>query len=319
LNPFSPGSLAYRLLAVFYGNIWSGSAAVIVFFVISGFCIHFPFAASLRRPRWKEFYSRRFIRILVPGLLAVPFILVIGLPINFFHQAILWSLLAELIYYTLYPALRGAQLRLGSWRGLVLASFGISLLVAATKYAAPDYPDYGPGLNWLLGLPCWLMGCWLAEAVRTYPARKVSFVGIWGWRWATFAGAWTCSFLRFHSPVGAPWTLNFFAILVACWLYREVRFRASVSPWRWLEWAGLWSYSLYLCHLPASALFDWFFPQRSATAGGWAGAICFVLVICYLFYLAVENPSHLLAKVVSRRFRARDRVQALYSLGASGR
>ncbi len=87
---------------------------VIVFFVISGFCIHFPFAGSNRRPRLKEFYTRRFLRLLVPVAIAIPLSGLIGVELALFHESILWSLLAELIYYICYPVLRAAQLRTGS-------------------------------------------------------------------------------------------------------------------------------------------------------------------------------------------------------------
>ena len=35
-----------KVVAGIYGNLWSGPAAVIVFFVISGFCIHYPYASD---------------------------------------------------------------------------------------------------------------------------------------------------------------------------------------------------------------------------------------------------------------------------------
>ena len=165
-NPFADGSLANFAFRGFFGNIWSGPAAVIVFFVISGFCIHYPFAGSDKRPRLKEFYTRRFLRLLVPVAAAIPLSALIGVRLTLFQDSILWSLLAELIYYICYPLLRAAHLRFGSWRGIVIASFAIAFAVAATNPSAGNYPSYGPGFNWLLGLPCWLLGCLLAESAR---------------------------------------------------------------------------------------------------------------------------------------------------------
>lgn len=300
-NPFEDGSLPGLVLRGLYWNIWSGSAAVMVFFVISGFCIHFPFAGSDRRPRLKEFYARRFLRLLVPLLVAVPLSGLVGVRLALFQDSILWSLLAELIYYIAYPVLRALQLRTGSWRSIVIMAFLVALAVAATNPAAGDYSSYGAGLNWLLGLPCWLLGCTLAESVRASACRPVSVFTIWTWRAAVFSAAWVCSVLRFHSPIGYPWTLNFFALLAASWLCREIQFRQSVAPSRLLEWAGGWSYSLYLVHLAALTAFARLFPAFPEGSTRWIASLIFVLAASYGFYLCIERPGHVLARKVGQR------------------
>ncbi len=173
-NPFSNGSAASTAFRGILGNIWSGPAAVIVFFIISGFCIHFPFAGSDRRPMLKEFYARRFLRLLVPALIAIPLSGLVGIELALFHDSILWSLLAELIYYVCYPFLRAVRLRFGSWRSIVITSFVVAYALAATHYKSVDYASFGPGLNWLMGLPCWLLGCVLAESARSIASRPVA-------------------------------------------------------------------------------------------------------------------------------------------------
>src|ERR1700730_15498400 len=47
-------------------NAINGPAAVIVFFVVSGFCIHFRNRAGLVVRSWKAYYMRRYLRILIP-------------------------------------------------------------------------------------------------------------------------------------------------------------------------------------------------------------------------------------------------------------
>lgn len=173
----------------------------------------------------------------------------------------------------------------------MIVSFIAISVVAATDHTAGDYPSYGSGLNWLLGLLCWLLGCVLAEFARTVPLRHVTTVAIWAWRASIFVAAWVCSVLRFHSPIGYPWTLNLFAVLVALWLYREIQFRHTVAPSRILEWAGLWSYSRYLIHLTAGVLFASLFPSIPAGAIRWAFMVCFVLTSCYAFYLVSSAPA----------------------------
>src|SRR5262249_38787338 len=53
------------LLKGLYNASVNGPAAVIVFFVISGFCIHFPFRNG-DFPRLARYYPRRYFRILTP-------------------------------------------------------------------------------------------------------------------------------------------------------------------------------------------------------------------------------------------------------------
>lgn len=297
------GSVLILAWRAFYGNIFFGPAAVIVFFVISGFCIHYPFAGSRECPQLQEFYARRFVRIIIPVIVAIPLCKLVGVHLNLFHETILWSLFAELIYYACYPALRVAQLRLGSWRGLIIASYVMALAVAATNPSAGNYPSYGVALNWVLGLPCWLLGCYLAEEVRKGTVREVSVTAIWAWRGAIFSAAWVCSALRFHSPVGYPWTLNLFAVLVALWLYKEIAFRRRIAPPRALEWAGVWSYSLYLLHFSAGLLFERLFPSLSDSPFRWLLTVLFVLFACYLFYLVVERPGHWIARQAAHKVR----------------
>lgn len=302
-NPLAEGSTGNLVLRGIYNNIWVGPAAVIVFFVISGFCIHFPFAGSNRSPRLKEFYARRFIRLLAPIAIAIPLSGIVGIRLSLFQHTILWSLLAELIYYVCYPAFRLIQLRLGSWRGIVLVSFIAAFLVAATDPKAGNYPSYGPALNWILGLPCWLLGCVLADYARTTTARRVPAGSIWTWRATVLIAAWICSVLRFHSPIGFPWTLNLFAVLVVFWLHREIQFRKDVAPSRVLEWAGEWSYSLYLIHRLAGALFAKLFPLLPKSSLRWASMVLFVFTACYLFYWLVERPSHAIARIAAKKLR----------------
>lgn len=282
-----------------YNNMWSGPAAVIVFFVISGFCIHYPFVSSQGRFSISAFYSRRFIRLLIPLAAAVPLSALLGIRLDLFQRTILWSLLAELVYYALYPLLRTGLLRTRSRLPILSVAFLAAYAVVLTDPRAGDYPSYGTLLNWVLGLPCWLSGCFLAERVWKGEIPSVTRGELWSWRAGVFASAWTCSALRFHSRFGYPWTLNLFALLVAAWLAREIGFRRSSAPSRILEWAGLWSYSLYLVHPAASELFKRIVPEFMVWWSVKPLMWLFVMVAAYVFFILVERPGHKLARAVS--------------------
>jgi peptidoglycan/LPS O-acetylase OafA/YrhL len=278
-------------------NLWNGPAAVIAFFVISGFCIHYPFAHTLRIPLLPSYAVRRLLRVGLPLLFVVGVAPALGVSLSLFHAGILWSLLAELVYYLLYPALLRLRRHGVAWRSMWIGAFGIGVLMAATNPRAGDYGAFGPSLNWLLGLPCWLAGCDLAERAATHQLPRTT--SIWRWRLGVWACAVAVSILRFHSPIGYPWTLNLFAVLVWFWVGVEIsrtqardRSRAMAG----LEWMGAWSYSLYLVHVPALAAWRSLAVFDSTPFLDWLQLLTFVLVVSYAFYQCIERPSHVIAR-----------------------
>lgn len=296
-------NLAGRLIGGVYGHFWNGPAAVIVFFVISGFCIHYPFTRTLRIPSLAEYLARRYLRIGIPLVAAMAVSSSVGVKLDLFHDSILWSLVAELVYYTLYPAFLRMR-RLGvRWRWMFAASFAVALVLAATDPGAKSYPSFGIGLNWVLGLPCWLAGCELAE--RFGNGCSASPNGIWRWRLAVWGASVALSILRFYSPIGYPWTLNLFAVLVAFWLIREISRYRERRPPHLLEWAGRWSYSIYLAHVPAKELFNMLALPNVGTMLNWLVQTGFILAASYFFYLCVEFPGHLAARAVGHFFNQR--------------
>jgi peptidoglycan/LPS O-acetylase OafA/YrhL len=302
-NAFEDGSVANMVVSSFFHNFWSGPSAVIVFFVISGFCIHYPYSDLNTRLNLKVFYTRRLLRLLVPVIIAVPLSGLMGARLTLLHDSILWSLLAEFIYYMLYPGLRIARIYLKAWRVIIAVSFIAAICLAATNPTAANYPSYGSGFNWILGLPCWLLGCLLAESVHINKLRQVSSASIWVWRTVILGAAFICRVLKFHSPIGYPWTLNIFAVMVFFWLQREIVYRRDIAPFRFLEWAGLWSYSLYLLHAPSGVLFFRLFPSAQSSVLSWTGMILFVFGICYIYYIIVERPSHIIARGLARKLQ----------------
>lgn len=305
---------------VFVDNLFNPVAAVIVFFVISGFCIHLPYRDE-STVELRPYFTRRFVRILIP--MAAAFLLAVPLKIEFgvFSDSILWSLVCEEIYYLLYPLLRVAAAKIG-WQKLVSVAFVAALILAAIGFPTNNithgiYPAFGPQLNWLLGLPCWLLGCVLAERLDVFKAIEVTRKQIWMWRSGVWLTTWVCSVLKFHSPIGYPLTLNFFAILAFFWLQREIAYYRLRRPVSLMEKAGGWSYSMYLIHLHAQAVYLVVgFPSLFVPLS-WSIHLAFVLSLCYLFYLLVERPSHRLARRLSRRlarFDNRSEMKVLSSI-----
>ncbi len=283
---------AIKLIQGVYNNLLApGSPAVIVFFVISGFCIHSAYVKA-QKIALAKYYSRRYVRIGLPVLTVVVVINLLGINLD----AILWSLIAEICYYTVYPLLLAARNRFG-WLPILGVSYALAyltILVAPHSPGSIYYHSFGFWLSPIIGLPCWILGCLLAEKV-SQPQESVSRTAIWGWRLALLTLSFSCMTLMFQLGVAQYWTLDLFAIVVFFWLGREINYARRVKPNPRLEEWGSWSYSLYLCHLVvakliAQSLFGW---SESLV---WLISIVLILVFSYSFYLAVERPAHVLAK-----------------------
>ena len=305
-----------KLLWTLQDHVMNGPAAVMVFFLISGFCIHFPYRTRGRRINLPSYYSRRLLRIALPAIAAVLIRRYLVRDMSPLMQTALWSVLCEAIYYLLYPMLRelSAQVR-WAWMagGMLVVSFVISLgYMWLHPQAQNGYAESGLVLTALIGLPCWLMGCWLAEHETTFRAPSTAWM--WGWRVGVFAVTVVLRVVKFHltGPFASnAFTLNVFALLALAWLGREIAYRKVHPAVARLEWAGRWSYSLYLVH-------ELMYPALVAMGLGTLAArnvvthgavIVLALLVAYGFFLLVEFPSHMLAMRVSSRFKVPVRLE----------
>ncbi|WP_341853535.1 acyltransferase [Microcystis aeruginosa 1339] len=287
-----------------YGGSFSGPAAVIVFFVISGFCVHYPYSCH-KKFNLGEFFVRRYLRILLPMAAAILIIRAVGY-IPWDSPRLLsgipgWSLVAELIYYSLYPLLVIIGQRV-KWINLFYITFIIGIFFAFTvPINNINYPAWGYRGDWILGLPCWLLGILLAESLKN-PLPNPTSSSIWTWRiGAIILGSITRN-LAFQRIIGNHLTLNFFAIYVFFWLLREVSYynKQENKPLAFLEWAGLWSYSLFLIHPLAFYLFKSMQLPSFGYMVDWFLKFNFVLLLSIAFYFAVEKPSHLLSRRIGK-------------------
>jgi peptidoglycan/LPS O-acetylase OafA/YrhL len=116
-----------------YSLLSFGPGAVLCFFVVSGFCIHYGNVETHFNLR--AFYTRRYIRTIVP-LSAAVFIAWL-LDLSYWPaSSITWSLLCEELYYLAYPYFRNVSFR--RWglarTALIMAAFGyVTLLIVPAK------------------------------------------------------------------------------------------------------------------------------------------------------------------------------------------
>lgn len=277
---------------------FNGAAAVMVFFIISGVCIHLPYAERGGAPL-PSYLARRLIRIGLPLLAGGAVVSGLGQDAADAFQAVLWSLYCELAYYLIYPALR----RLFRFAGLPACVAGAHLIAAVViaLNGLPVHPWEAGAATWLVFLPCWLWGCLLAERIAgersaTAPGRLAV------WRSGMWLMSVAATALAVHSPIriGLPIGLLVFAAAAAAWIERELAGPLRHSPGPLPEAAGEAAYSLYLVHYPVLVVVG------NALAGQhpmsvWVGQLAGVGLATAGFHVMVERPSHALARRVGAR------------------
>ena len=302
---FLPSNISHYLSAAI-GLIFNGPAAVVVFFVISGFCIHFSFVKT-ETINIQKYYFRRMIRIGIPAIIA-------GVLIKYFDnvqkdlwtETVLWSVTCEVIYYLLYPLLLAVRRCIGMLN-MIIISYAITIIVLLMNtdsvYASNNsYLALGK-YTWIIGLPCWLMGCYLAEVYSRFKILSIS--NIWKIRLFIIFIVFCLRILKFQSTyllASNAFSLNLFAVFVFFWLGFEIRYLNDKKLCKPLEWAGTWSYSLYLIH-PITIAFLAYAGFENLGIGKETARIFYILsalLMSYIFYLCVESPAHKLAIYISK-------------------
>jgi peptidoglycan/LPS O-acetylase OafA/YrhL len=286
----------------FLSNAFDGIAAVIAFFIISGFVIHYPNKNGIGS--LKEFWIRRFLRILIP----LSVILIIGIQFNHPEKTVVWSLFCELIYYGLYPFL--SMIRL-SWKNKFLIAYAVAALVICLlayhdiisffKQTNGNYDgSYRPAggyFTWIIGLPCWLLGVLIAEKIdylKQATLRTVIF-----YRLLVFIISCFCIIGEFHLHLSYVLSMNIFALLLYKWIETEIIYFKNHRPNPILEKMGKFSYSLYLCHPLLYFILRLFLNLNTST---YPIFILLTISFSYVFYLVVEKPGHRLARKITIKY-----------------
>ena len=290
LQEVFPEANLHRLFGAF-NSLFDGVAAVMVFFIVSGFCIHLPYVNARKLPLIK-FIIRRYIRIGIPLIVILLIMQLLGGAASGGGHAVLWSIYAETIYYTIYPLLFALYIRVG-WGILIGLSGVISIAMTLTHLTDLWLWQFG-SLTWLWGLPIWLSGCALAEGFRTRSLFNV-YGSVWLWRLAALAFGTAANFGVFHAQVriSYPVSMLVFAIFTFFWLSLEMR--TQTGAWRLLESFGGASYSLSLVHNVAlGGIADYLklLPSTIAIVFPWT----VITATTYIFYKVVELPSHFAAR-----------------------
>nr|WP_315418551.1 acyltransferase [uncultured Pedobacter sp.] len=306
-NPNVDG-LLLNLIKVF-SLTFNGPAAVIIFFIISGFCINYPYQQE-KKIDLLPYYSRRLLRIGIPAIVAAIICYKFNSLGKFPDYGVFWSIICEVIYYLIFPILFSIR-KIIKWQYIVIAAYIIcfttlllnpGLLIAKSN----DYPAMGI-FTWVIGLPCWLLGCWLSENYYRFTTPTVT--KIWVLRFCMIIGALLLNIIKFHAPTvfaSNCYTLNIFAIPGTMWLAYEIMYFEHANPSSLLEKGGKWSYSLYIIH-PATIGFFIYYKIGDLNNMQLPILIC-SLVFAYVFYLIVEKPSHKFSSFISKKLLTRSKL-----------
>ena len=108
--------------------IFCGPAAVIIFFVVSGFCINYNYGKLGKPFPVVNFIIRRYVRILLPVIGCVYCLSFVGAPdYSYIQSAVGWSVECELVYYTFFPLILILSRKYG-WSRMLLVSLICSFL-----------------------------------------------------------------------------------------------------------------------------------------------------------------------------------------------
>ena len=290
LKPLADGPILKFILNATTSS-FNGVAAVVVFFIISGLCIHLPYSSSRELPI-VPFLLRRYVRIGFP-LLAISFLAQISGPASVAAlKQVTWSVYAELFYYSLYPFVFWLVPRVG-WKTLILIAAVFSLTISVQHLHGTHISSLG-WEAWVWGLPVWLTGCLLADQIRK--GKLPSLPGSLAvWRLSLWSLSVCAIYLVFHSPikVGYQFSMLLFFPLAYGWLVKELQ--SHLPAWRILERCGAASYSLYLVHnVVLGGLSEHLSPMQPSLDLVVRSAS--VLLATFFFYRVVEAPSHRLAR-----------------------
>ena len=299
---------------------WSG---VLLFFVISGFCIHLSHERS-RDKKLDVYALRRFFRIYPPYLLAVLIFGFCRLPLRTHFGASMaafakhlflinnlyrtpggingsfWSVAAECQLYALYPFLLWLTAR-GGWRLSLWFTVGVWILLPYLPAGVSRSP-FDFWCIWVLGAA--LADAWLKE--RPLPFRWLPFP-YW------FAMALACYFFApAASLINPAFGLGAVSLIAYCLERPELTFPRGLGVvMNHVRATGVVSYSAYLIHQPMIKLsliilrraFHLHYLHPLLSFAFCVSTWLIIFPASWLFHRYVETPSIALGKWIIQRRR----------------
>jgi peptidoglycan/LPS O-acetylase OafA/YrhL len=303
-------------------------SGVILFFLLSGFCISLPYVGNNgRKLNLEEYAIRRFLRIYPPYLIAVVFTLIIELilsktqglqvtsyPVYLAHifmvqnyttgalptNGVFWTLQVEMELYITFPLVFYI---LNKWGSKALIGFtGLVSLIAIAFFLM--------GYEWLVGnfAMYWVIWCAGAVLAKSYANGTLKVPSIW--LIATgFISLGIAVILRIRgmNPPNIELFYGYFFLVLLWWgLTTEHGWNPHMPKGlvKIFTVLGTCSFSLYLIHKPIFRLFGVFWVSHFGSKPvNFLIPLAFSILIVFVawgFYLLIEAPTHALAKKLAR-------------------
>lgn len=276
---------------------------MIVFFLISGFCIHYPYKNSWSKEAIIPFIIARLTRITVPIIIAAVMIETLSINASIFYLLVGWSIVCEIAYYIIYPFLRLFIKNKESWQKLLLLSYLPTILAFwFFPLKLVNYPGVGFYYVISLGFPCWILGLLLCySADKKDPKDVLSKNNLVCHRILIFFLAFASHVLALQEVLGHPFTLNFFAIAAFFWLRKEIAFYHDRPTSKFMDNLGKASYSIYLMHGIPAFIISLLISEPEHTSRFFLYWII-LAILTSAFYFLVEKPTHNLSRKLFRHF-----------------
>jgi len=296
--------------------------AVVLFFLISGFCIHYPNTCGKAKPSWNTYLVRRFWRIYPAYFAALLLTTVISYlcltlwgdktwdisklfrvatlsqnypPENgqFLSNPSLWTIPLEIEFYLLYPL---TFLFFSSKRSYLLwiiacAMSGLSILLSYQGY---QWITFTALFLW----PSWLLGAWIAKLYRDQQLDRIKLIYLLPFTGLTLGVSLVSRYQNWETWIQYfGWTAFYSFFFIFCLSHAEmIRTVIDVRLTKAVSWVGKISFSLYLIHFPLFKLFGnmhcHFFNEKPANFLVSLFYLIPVIFIAWLFFKWVENPIH---------------------------
>ena len=296
--------------------------AILLFFLISGFCIHYPNTNPGACPSWKIYFIRRFLRIYPTYAIAIlltafisycsfktwgdkswnvnRIITVTTLLQNYppdtgqlLNNTSLWTIPLEFEFYILYPLV---------FFFMTKAKFLIILITAFLCSTLSIYL-YQSGIIWvsltaLFFWPCWLLGAWLAQLYRNTKIINIKLyyqlvILLFSITIALFSSyksfQWWTQYIA--------WTIFYFLFFIFC-LVRSKFIIGLIgsATFSMISWIGTISFSLYIIHFPIFRLMGYIhyeiFSEKPANFLITVLYIVPTIYFSWIFFNNVEKPIH---------------------------
>ena len=303
--------------------------AIVLFFIISGFCIHYPNAEKQAMP-WPRYLARRFLRIYPPYLAAILFTAAVAWTCDthwgdstfssdrifrtatltqnyppeagqFLSNPSLWTIPVEMEFYLLYPLVFLAWERFGATTVGIAA---LALAALALFFAEQGFVwiTFTSALFWLF----WLSGAWFAERHRKNDWPKPGPAHYVGSAVLLAMGLWA----RMENVPSAMQYFLWGAFYVVVFLLVVGRKANEDAPRliqlasSTLAWIGNISFSLYLIHFPffklCGLLYRNAFGHKPTNFLVSLSFVPLAILVAWLFHRVIETPSHHLSRRLGR-------------------